>query len=331
MEKLLRRKGKPIVKERLLLLYEKMLLIRRTELQLVKLFTDGEIPGFIHSSVGQEAVAAGVMSAICTQDTITTTHRGHGHVLAKGIELDRFFMEVMGRAGGICGGRGGSIHVADMSKGILGANGIVGGGISIALGSALAHKVRRTGGISVAFFGDGALAEGVMHECFNLAALWNLPMLFVCENNGWSEFSPSSRQFAADLGQLTRSFGLVFMRVDGSEVELVAQKAEEAVAGLRGGGKPAMLECVTRRARGHYEGDPQKYRDPEELASLKKDDPIERLAVKLIKLPGAESEMRTIDERVDASIESATSRARVDRLPEFDCALRDVYTIGSEG
>jgi pyruvate dehydrogenase E1 component alpha subunit len=147
-----------VAKEGLLSLYETMLLIRRTELQLSRLFADGEIPGFIHLSIGQEAVATGVMSALGREDTISTTHRGHGHVLAKGIDLERFFMEVMGRAGGICAGRGGSMHVADASVGVLGANGIVAGGVSIAVGSALAHKVRRTGRIAAAFFGDGALA-----------------------------------------------------------------------------------------------------------------------------------------------------------------------------
>lgn len=314
------------MKERNLSLYEKMRLIRCAELQLIKLFAEGEVPGFIHSSIGQEGVAAGVMAALGPKDTIATTHRGHGHVLAKGVELDRFFMEVMGRAGGICGGHGGSMHVADISTGILGANGIVGGGISIALGSALAHKIRRTGGISAAFFGDGALAEGVLHECFNLATLWKLPILFVCENNGWSEFSPSSRQFVADLSLLARSFGLVFEKVDGNDVELVAEKTEEAVVGLRGNGKPVLLECITQRVRGHYEGDPQKYRDREELAHLGECDPIDRLAVKLRVLPGGEDEMRTIDERVYECIESAMSRAKADRLPEFTHALRDVYT-----
>ncbi len=320
-----------VMKGRLLSMIETMVLIRKTENRLAKLFADGEIPGFIHLSIGQEAVAAGVMSALGPQDTITTTHRGHGHVVAKGIGLDRFFKEVMGRANGICAGRGGSMHVADMSVGVLGANGIVGAGIPIAMGSALAHKLRKTGGIAGAFFGDGAQSEGVLHESLNLSSLWQLPLLFVCENNGWSEFSPSSQQFAGTLEGLARAFGLNYSRVDGNDVEAVALEAGNAATRLRAGGKPHVLECLTVRVRGHFEGDPQKYRDPRELADLETNDPIARAAEKARAFPEGEFELQAIEERVASRIEDAVRNAREDQLPDFRHAIADVYTTRREG
>lgn len=328
---MLTRNKKAVSIERLLPLYEKMVLIRMVEKQLVKLFADGEIPGFIHLSIGQEAVATGVISALKPQDTIATTHRGHGHVIAKGIVLDRFFMEIMGRAGGICGGRSGSMHVADMSVGVLGANGIVGAGIPIALGSALAHQVRQTGGIATVFFGDGAQAEGVLHESFNLAALWKLPLLFVCENNGWSEFSPASRQFSANLGVLAQAFGLTFARVDGNDVVAVAKEAEIAAGSLREGGLPRVLECMTRRVRGHYEGDPQKYRDAKELLEAESEDPIARAAKVLRAFPDGEAELRAAEERASLKVEEAVRRAREAPLPDFFEAKKTVYTPVREG
>ncbi|MFP3941200.1 MAG: thiamine pyrophosphate-dependent enzyme [Thermoanaerobaculia bacterium] len=215
-----------------------MLRIRRVEERLAGLFADGEVPGFIHLSIGQEAIAAGVASALDPADTIASTHRGHGHALAKGVALDAFFMEIMGRDTGVCRGRGGSMHVADMSVGMLGANGIVGAGIPLAVGSALAHQTRHTGGVAAAFFGDGALAEGVLHESLNLAALWKLPMLFVCENNGWSEFSPTARQFVANVRELAAAFGIESERVDGNDAAAVAQAAARQVTALREGAGP---------------------------------------------------------------------------------------------
>lgn len=223
------------------------------------------------------------------------------------------------------------MHVADASVGVLGANGIVGGGIPIAVGSALAHKVRRTGGVAAVFFGDGALAEGVIHESLNMAALWGLPLLFVCENNGWSEFSPSSRQFAANLQHLSGAFGIPYLRSDGNDVEDVAEKAGMTVEGVRHGGKPAVLECVTSRVRGHYEGDPQKYRDPAELADAAKTDPLKKTADALRSRFGLEAEIGAIEERVSARIAEAVGNARAGELPDFRQGLADVYTTDGEG
>ncbi|HMM72604.1 MAG TPA: thiamine pyrophosphate-dependent dehydrogenase E1 component subunit alpha [Rhodocyclaceae bacterium] len=273
--------GKKASLQSLLALYRSMVLVREVEQALSRLFADNEVPGFIHLSLGQEAISCGVASALQEQDSLATTHRGHGHVLARGIDVEGFFKEIMGRAGGLCKGRGGSMHVADLSLGVLGANGIVGAGIPIALGSAIAHATRKTGGVAVAFFGDGAMAEGVLHETLNMAALWKAPLLFVCENNGWSEFSPTSRQFAAKLEGLAAAFGIAYAKVDGNDVLAVADAARAAASAARSGAGPYVLECMTDRVRGHYEGDPQKYRDVAELQGLAAKDPLARARSRL--------------------------------------------------
>ena len=313
----------------LLKLYRTMLLIRTVETSLIKLFADSEVPGFIHLSIGQEAVAAGVMSALDERDSMATTHRGHGHVIARGLDLERFFAEVMGKAGGICGGRGGSMHVADMDLGILGANGIVGAGIPIALGSALGHAVRRTGGVAVAFFGDGAMAEGVLHETMNLAALWRMPLLLVCENNGWSEFSATRGQFAGRLDGLAAAFGITHRSIDGNDVEAVAEAAAGAVAQLRAGDGPVVLECRTHRVRGHYEGDPQKYRSQEELDAGARDDPLARCVARLRELGIAQAAIDAAVADASEAVTAAIERGRGDAQPRFADALVDVYTGGS--
>jgi pyruvate dehydrogenase E1 component alpha subunit len=214
-------------------LYRQMLSIRLAEQACAKLFAEGAIPGFIHLSIGQEAVSAGIMSVLTPADTIASTHRGHGHALAKGLTLPGFFQELMGRANGVCGGRGGSMHVADFSVGMLGANGIVGGGIAIALGSGLAHKIRGEKAVAVAFFGDGAMAEGVLHESLNLASLLPVPVLFACEANGWSEFSPTRAQISFTLEALAATYQIPFRRIDGNDVREVAAIATEIVATIR--------------------------------------------------------------------------------------------------
>lgn len=310
----------------LLALYRTMALIRAVEQALSRLFADGEVPGFIHLSVGQEAVAAGVASAMLAQDTLATTHRGHGHVLARGIDVTGFFKEIMGREGGLCRGRGGSMHVADLSLGVLGANGIVGAGIPIALGSAIAHATRKTGGAAVAFFGDGAMAEGVLHETLNMAALWKAPLLFVCENNGWSEFSPTSRQFAGTLERLGAAFDIGWTRVDGNDVAAVAAAASTAFASVRAGNGPRILECITHRVRGHFEGDPQKYRDADDIALGSSRDPLARARDALAAAGVAPAQVESVDDEVNAQVEAAIAAARADALPSFAEAIADVYS-----
>ncbi len=307
-------------------LYGRMLLIRRTEERLQRMFAEGEIPGFIHLSIGQEAVAAGVASALSPLDTIASTHRGHGHALAKGVDLARFFLEILGREEGLCGGRGGSMHVADLSAGMLGANGIVGAGISIAVGSALAHCHRQTGGLAVAFFGDGAIAEGIFHESLNLATLWRLPFLGVCENNGWAEFSPTASEVTVSLPGIAVAFGIPCAEVDGNDVEAVTATARELVAEIRAGNGPRLLECRTTRFRGHFEGDPQKYRAAEELESNAARDPLLLVERRLGEHGVASESLETIARDVDQRVEAAVTQARLGTAPRFERALADVYT-----
>ncbi|MNV39666.1 Acetoin:2,6-dichlorophenolindophenol oxidoreductase subunit alpha [compost metagenome] len=309
--------------ERLTALYRTMSLIRQVETALTRLFANSEVPGFIHLSIGQEAVAAGIASALLPQDSLATTHRGHGHVLARGMDVGGFMKEIMGREGGLCKGRGGSMHVADLSLGILGANGIVGAGIPIALGSAMAHQARKTGGVAVAFFGDGAMAEGVLHETLNMAALWKCPLLLVCENNGWSEFSPTSSQFAAKLEQLAAAFGASYAKVDGNNVLAVADAALQGTAQLREGNGPYVLECITTRVRGHFEGDSQKYRDAGELECVHEHDPLTAARAQLVAM-GVDT--TAIDLAITTQVDAAVEAARADSLPTLERAIQDVYT-----
>lgn len=312
-------------------LLETMRLIRAAELRLSQLFADGEVPGFIHLSIGQEAVAAGVCAALRPSDTLASNHRGHGHALAKGVDLDAFFLEIMGKADGICKGRGGSMHVADMSVGMLGANGIVGAGLPLAVGSALAHQVRKTGDIACVFFGDGALAEGALHESLNLAAIWKLPVLFVCENNGWSEFSPTSRQIAGSGMRFAESHSLPATSIDGNDAEAVLAAADRLVGEIRAGGGPRFLEARTTRVRGHYEGDPQKYRDAGEVAATETLDPIARLERTLLALGSAPAELAAISERIAARVDTAVAKARNAAAPDARHALSEVYAAPAGG
>lgn len=312
----------------LLTLYGCMVLIRRAEERLAKLFADGEVPGFLHLSTGQEAVPVGICAALEDADTIASTHRGHGHALAKGMALDGFFAEIMGRANGVCSGRGGSMHVAEMRVGMLGANGIVGGGLPIALGSALAHQVKHRPNVAVVFFGDGAMAEGALHECLNLSALWKLPLVFACENNGWSEFSPLARQFCASLAALGAAFGILHEEVDGTDVELVADVARRLVAAARSGNGPQILECRTQRWRGHYEGDPQKYRDAGNLALARSCDPLTVAANRIAAQGVPADRLCAIEDEVAARINAAVAAARAAIEPEFAPALAGVYATG---
>lgn len=302
-----------------------MVLIRRAEERLAKLFADGEVPGFLHLSIGQEAVPVGICSALEDADTVASTHRGHGHALAKGMALEGFFAEIMGRSSGVCGGRGGSIHVAEMRVGMLGANGIVGGGFALAAGSALAHQVKRRPNLAVAFFGDGAMAEGALHECLNLSVLWKLPLLFACENNGWGEFSPTARQFAASLVALGAAFGIPHQVVDGSDVEQVAEAARSAVAAVRRGEGPRILECLTQRWRGHYEGDPQKYRDARELEAARSRDPLGVAAKSLAAQEVPAERLRAVEREVETRIEAAVAKARQSPEPDFRAAAAGVF------
>jgi len=313
-----------------LALYTDMLLIRRCEERLSSLFADGDVPGFIHLGIGQEAVPVGVMRALTAEDTIASTHRGHGHAIAKGLPLEGFFGELLAKSNGLCQGRGGSMHVADMSVGMLGANGIVGAGSSIALGSALAHKTLNRSSVSVAFFGDGSLAEGLLHESLNMAALMKLPILFACENNGWSEFSPTSNQICFELEKLSAAYGIPYRAVDGNDVEAVTAVAQDVVTFIRSGGGPVVLECETSRVRGHFEGDAQKYRSASEIEGLSASDPLRIMAERLIGAGISEAELDAANTSVLDRIEQAVTLARAADSSSWKSAVRDVYTPMAE-
>lgn len=307
-------------------LYSAIVTIREAELRLGILFADGEVPGFIHLSVGQEAVPVGIMAALAPHDTVSSNHRGHGHAIAKGVDLKRFFQEIMAKDEGYCRGRGGSMHVADADVGMLGANGIVGAGLPIGLGSAFAHQVKKRDSIAVVFFGDGALAEGVLHECLNLSSIWKLPLLFVCENNGWSEFSPTSREFVGKLADLANVFDIPATTVDGNDVFAVLSAAKKATSSIREGRGPHVIECLTHRVRGHFEGDQQKYRDAEDIKRASNSDPVLRMEKHLAAIGLSTNDIEAIKADVMANVEEAVEAGRSGTAPLFSDAFADVYT-----
>lgn len=264
-----------IGRDRAVDLYRTMVTIRRFETTAGELFAAGKLPGFIHLSIGQEAVAVGVCALLERDDYITTTHRGHGHCIAKGGQLTAMMAELYGSEGGYALGRSGSMHIADNEVGILGANAIVGGGIPMAVGGALATQLDGAGRVSVCFFGDGAVAEGVVHECLNLAALWKLPIVFVCEHNGYAEMTPVSTHLAnPQVTDLAEAYGIPAVEVDGNDLAAVLEATGEAVARGRRGDGPTLIEARTTRWRGHFEGDPQRYRPREEIQAMTDRDPI---------------------------------------------------------
>jgi 2-oxoisovalerate dehydrogenase E1 component len=287
----------------------RMLLIRGFEERVSTLYRDGEVPGFVHLSIGQEATAVGACWPLRASDVITSTHRGHGHCLAKGLDPLGMFAELMGKEEGTNRGRGGSMHIADPSIGIFGANGIVAAGLPIAAGAATAAQLRDDGSVAVAFFGDGAVAHGAFHEAMNLAAVWRLPVIFLCENNGYAEFSPASTQSAAPLEQRAAGYGVDFFAVDGNDVEATATLMDDVVRAVRAGRGPAVVEAATYRWHGHYEGDPQRYRTPDEVQSWEARDPLLVHARRLRSagvsddiISGLESSVsHELDEAVDAA------------------------------
>jgi 2-oxoisovalerate dehydrogenase E1 component len=292
----------------LLALYRGMLRIRLFEERAATLYQQGRIPGFLHLSVGQEAVPVGTCFALEPGDVITSTHRGHGHVLAKGLDMRGAFAELFGRESGSCHGRGGSMHIADPSLGIFGANGIVGAGVPIAVGAATAAALRADGRIAVAFFGDGAVSTGAFHEGATLAASWQVPVVLMCENNQFSEFTPTtSRDGGSAFEYRARAYGLDFARLDGNDVVDVALAMRDIVARLRAGGRPVLVEAATFRVRGHYEGDQQRYRDPELDRRWLARDPIDRARGEL--LARSATGLDAIDAAVRAEIDDAVDWA----------------------
>ncbi|MEU9346688.1 pyruvate dehydrogenase complex E1 component subunit beta [Streptomyces sp. NPDC048278] len=298
----------------LLEMYRRMRRIRRFEERASELYKATEIPGFLHLSIGQEASAVGACWPLTERDGITSTHRGHGHVLAKGLDAAPMMAELMGKDAGTNRGRGGSMHIADPGLGIYGANGIVAAGLPIAGGVATAAKLRGRGDVVVAFFGDGAVAQGMFHEAVNLAAVWDLPVVFLCENNHYSEFSPAAEQHRATLAARAAGYGIGYEHVDGNDVLAVKTLMTDVVGRLRAGGGPVLVEAETYRWHGHYEGDPERYRPAEEVAAAKERDPLVIARRHLAAAGVATALVDAVDEEIGKEIEAAVEWAR--GLPE---------------
>ncbi|MEA2529193.1 MAG: acetoin:2,6-dichlorophenolindophenol oxidoreductase subunit alpha [Thermomicrobiales bacterium] len=316
-----------IDRAKLLEMYERMVQIRTFEDAAGKNFADGLIPGFVHLYAGEEAIAVGVCSHLSDKDFITSTHRGHGHCIAKGVDIPGMVAELMGKATGVCKGKGGSMHIADVDKGMLGANGIVGGGFPLACGAALTAKTLGTGGVAICFFGDGASNQGTFHEGLNLAAIWNLPVVFVCENNGYAESTPVSYHCAAsDIANRAASYEIPGVVVDGLDLFSVYEVAGEAIARARRGEGPTLIEAKTYRFYGHFQGDMVTYRTQEELDRFKLRDPI--LSVRAYGVQhglATPDEFEAIDARVQRDLDTAWGDAKTAPWPAPEEALTDVY------
>jgi TPP-dependent pyruvate/acetoin dehydrogenase alpha subunit len=307
-----------IAAETLLTLYRTMLTIRLFEQRVAREFRTGEIPGFVHMYVGQEAVAAGVCATLHDDDYVTSTHRGHGHCIAKGCDLGRMMAEIYGREDGLCKGRGGSMHIADFSRGMLGANAIVGGGIALATGAALASSVRGGGQVAVAFFGDGAANQGVLHESLNLAAIWRLPAVYVCENNGFAESTPAAYATSvADVASRAAGYGIPGVVADGARVLDVYAAARDAVERAREGEGPTLIEVKTYRFMGHFEGDPDRYRDEQERRALVERDAIPPLRELIVdEAHATEQALEAMRAEIESAIDEAVEFARASPFPD---------------
>ena len=316
-------------------LYRKMVLIRAFEEQARDLFMKNMIRGATHMYIGEEAIAVGVCAALHREDTITSTHRGHGHCLAKGGDPKQMMAELLGRATGYCKGKGGSMHIADLDLGILGANGIVGGGVGIAAGAAFAALYRKDGKVSVCFFGDGALNQGNFLETANMAGLWKLPLIYVCERNRFAEFSYTDRYFAdPDLTKRAIPFGFPGIEVDGNDVLAVYQAAQEAVARARRGEGPTLIVADTYRIMGHTIGDPLTYRVKGEVEEWQGSahDPILRFKSYLLERQLIEeSRLEEIEAEARQDITSAVEFALASPEPEVQTLWDDVYGKEHEG
>ena len=314
--------------EILIKMYRAMLRIRRFEEQIWEVYTSGLMHGLAHLYIGEEAVAVGVCAALRDDDFITSTHRGHGHCVAKGGNLEAMMAEVMGRVTGHCRGKGGSMHIADMSVGILGANGIVGGGFGIATGAGLSAKQRGTDQVAVCFFGDGASNQGIFFEVMNFAAIWKLPVIYVCENNHYGEYTPTENVTAGtSIAARALPFGIPSTTVDGSDAIAVYRATAEAVARARQGGGATLIECDTYRYRGHHVGDPgEGYRSKEEIESWMAKDPIERLRKKIVGDDlASEAELDAEVREVDREMENALEAAKAAPYPDVAEVNQHVY------
>src|SRR5512136_414354 len=300
-----------ITQDKLLWIYERMRLIREFENKAADLFAAGKIPGFVHLYAGEEAIAVGVCAHLTDRDYITSTHRGHGHCIAKGVDINEMTAELFGKATGACKGKGGSMHIADVTKGMLGANGIVGAGGPLACGSGLMAKVKGTDQVTICFFGDGAAEQGTMHESMNLAAIWKLPVVFLCENNGYAQSTPAHYHSASrDIADRATAYNIPGFGVDGTDLFAVYESAGEAIARARRGEGPTLIEYKAFRYYGHFQGDNLSYYTDEDKAKQKAHDPIETFKKRVLErnlVP--EGDLAAIDARAAQSVAAAFEQA----------------------
>lgn len=317
-----------LTKKELLEAYRVMRTIREFEERVHVEFAQGEIPGFVHLYTGEEACATGVCMHLSRDDYIASTHRGHGHCIAKGVDVHGMMAELFGRRTGLCGGKGGSMHVADLELGMLGANGIVGGGPPLICGTALAAKRRKQGNVAVAFVGDGGSNQGTTFESLNLAKIWNLPAIFVVEDNGYAEATASSWSIGAESNAVrARGFGLPAVEVDGHDFFAVYEAAQQAIQRARQGGGPSLLDCHLRRYMGHFEGDAQTYRGDEEVKNLRETrDCLQSFTQRVTEDGTVElAELEAIDHQVARLIEDVVTQAKAGPEPDASDLLTDVY------
>lgn len=320
---------------RMLEMHRTMLRIRKFEERVIRLVNDNEIAGVTHEYIGQEAVATGVCAALATEDILTSTHRGHGHIIGKGGRTANMMAELFGRSTGYNRGRGGSMHIADLGLGIYGANGIVAAGAPIALGAAWASKVRRQGLVAVSFFGDGAINQGVLHETMNMAALWKLPIVFVCENNGYAvTLDAASSSANPRFAERAAVYGMESTQVDGMDVQAVFAAASTAVQLARTGGGPSFLECRTYRYMGHHTAEATmglNYRSKEEIEGWKERDPIARSSQVLLEQGCSADELQQIADDIDREIAEAVEFARSSPNPRAEESLELMYATPYKG
>jgi TPP-dependent pyruvate/acetoin dehydrogenase alpha subunit len=307
--------------------YRRMATIRRFEERVHELFAAGKLPGFVHLYAGEEASAVGICSQLDERDAITSTHRGHGHCIAKGCDVTGMMKELYGKAGGLCAGKGGSMHIADVDKGMLGANGIVGGGPPLACGAALAAKTLKTGGVAVAFVGDGGSNQGTTLESYNLAKVWNLPVIFVIEDNGYAESTASAWSVAGSQVGRATGFGMPAREVDGFDFFAVYDAAREAIGRARAGGGPSLLHVKLARYFGHFEGDAMTYRAPGEIERLRAEQDCLARFRKRVAASGLieEGEFAALEREIAEEIEAAVAAAEEDAMPPPEAVLTDVY------
>ncbi len=314
-------------KEKLIEMYKKMLQIRSFEEKVFELYAQNHVPGTIHLYAGQEAVAVGICCTLRKDDYITSTHRGHGHCIAKGAQLKRIMAEILGKKTGYCKGKGGSMHIADFDVGMLGATAVVGAGIPIAMGAGLSIKLKGTDNVVACFFGDGASNQGTFHESINMAAVWKLPVIFACENNVYAMGTRQSTvMLVENVADRAIAYGIPGVTVDGNDVLAVYEAARKAVDRARKGEGPTLIECKTYRHKGHSRIDPAKYRPKEEVEEWLRKDPVGRFRTKLLQTKALmEAEIQQIEKEVLTEIEGAVKFAMESPSPAPEEALEDVY------